>query len=147
MCVLSIKVPIRKKSGNLFNDPRITQNYFSRKKMSNIHCMRCKQGLFVPNTFMGVDWSQRQSCVAVWYLTPLWGYFILPHVGCRCNSLNKKGPKRIIQKKTTTNRRRRRLFYIFPLFPGFNNHSMGEGTFPEYNWNSWIPQLRCLKIR
>ena len=24
MCVLSIKVPIRKKSGNLFNDPRIT---------------------------------------------------------------------------------------------------------------------------
>ena len=26
MCVLSIKVPIRKKSGNLFNDPRITNN-------------------------------------------------------------------------------------------------------------------------
>ena len=23
MCVLSIKVPLRKKSGNLFNDPRI----------------------------------------------------------------------------------------------------------------------------
>ena len=23
MCILSIKVPIRKKSGNLFNDPRI----------------------------------------------------------------------------------------------------------------------------
>ena len=23
MCVLSIKVPIRKKTGNLFNDPRI----------------------------------------------------------------------------------------------------------------------------
>ena len=23
MCVLSVKVPIRKKSGNLFNDPRI----------------------------------------------------------------------------------------------------------------------------
>ena len=23
MCVLSIKVPVRKKSGNLFNDPRI----------------------------------------------------------------------------------------------------------------------------
>ena len=23
MCVLSIKVPIRKKSGNVFNDPRI----------------------------------------------------------------------------------------------------------------------------
>ena len=26
MCVLSIKVPIRKKSGNLFNDPRICKN-------------------------------------------------------------------------------------------------------------------------
>ena len=25
MCVLSIKVPIRKKSGNLFNDPRRSQ--------------------------------------------------------------------------------------------------------------------------
>ena len=27
MCVLSIKVPIRKKSGNLFNDPRIKGIY------------------------------------------------------------------------------------------------------------------------
>ena len=27
MCVLSIKVPIRKKSGNLFNDPRICFKY------------------------------------------------------------------------------------------------------------------------
>ena len=26
MCVLSIKVPIRKKYGNLFNDPRITRS-------------------------------------------------------------------------------------------------------------------------
>ena len=29
MCVLSIKVPIRKKSGNLFNDPHM---YFSTKE-------------------------------------------------------------------------------------------------------------------
>ena len=28
MCVLSIKVPIRKKSGNLFNDPRICRCFF-----------------------------------------------------------------------------------------------------------------------
>ena len=27
MCVLSIKVPPRKKSGNLFNDPRIFMSY------------------------------------------------------------------------------------------------------------------------
>ena len=33
MCVLSIKVPIRKKSGNLFNDPRIwIIKPFKRKK-------------------------------------------------------------------------------------------------------------------
>ena len=55
-------------------------------------------------------------------------------------------PKKIIRKKTATDRRRR-YFFIFPLFPGFNNHSMGEGIFPEYNWNDWIPQSRCLKIR
>ena len=34
MCVLSIKVPIRKKSGNLFNDP-CTQNYFSIQSCIN----------------------------------------------------------------------------------------------------------------
>ena len=34
MCVLSIKVPIRKKSGNLFNDPRIL--------LKNCLCLWCK---------------------------------------------------------------------------------------------------------
>ena len=32
MCVLSIKVPIRKKYGNLFSDRRIYYNIFSIKK-------------------------------------------------------------------------------------------------------------------
>ena len=33
MCVLSIEVPIRKKSGNLFNEPRILEiNWFLYKK-------------------------------------------------------------------------------------------------------------------
>ena len=43
MCVLSIKVPIRKKSGNLFNDPRICTNQNSswRIKLSGI--LRYKQ--------------------------------------------------------------------------------------------------------
>ena len=68
-----------------------------------------------------------------------------PTLASRCNSLNKKGPKKILQKKTVTDRRRSCFFYIFPLFTGFNNHSTGEGVFPEYNWNGWIPQLRCLK--
>ena len=65
----------------------------------------------------------------------------------QCNSLSKKGQNIMIQKKTATDRRRKRSIYIFPLFPGFNNHSMSEGVFPEYSWNGWIPQLRCLKIR
>ena len=33
MCVLSIKVPIRKKSGNLLNDPRIKYIYISRNRV------------------------------------------------------------------------------------------------------------------
>ena len=32
MCVLSIKVPIRKKFGNLFNDPRINVLHFEKKE-------------------------------------------------------------------------------------------------------------------
>ena len=36
MCVLSIKVPIRKKSGNLFNDPRIYRNSKSRLCENNV---------------------------------------------------------------------------------------------------------------
>ena len=38
MCVLSIKVPIRKKSGNLFNDPRI-YNFFEDFKKSLKQCV------------------------------------------------------------------------------------------------------------
>ena len=33
MCVLSIKVPIRKKSGNLFNDPRISIQMYANKRL------------------------------------------------------------------------------------------------------------------
>ena len=36
MCVLSIKVPIRKKSGNLFNDPRMYESYTWRIALANI---------------------------------------------------------------------------------------------------------------
>ena len=42
MCVLSIKVPIRKKSGNLFNDPCIYGNESDCikkiEKLSNAKC-------------------------------------------------------------------------------------------------------------
>ena len=37
MCVLSIKVPIQKKSGNLFNDPRICLCLCIYMSYSHIH--------------------------------------------------------------------------------------------------------------
>ena len=33
----------------------------------------------------------------------------------------------------------------FPLFTGFNNHSMDEGVFPEYIEMVEFPHLRCQK--
>ena len=33
MCVLSLKLPIRKKSGNVFNDPRSTVMFLSARKL------------------------------------------------------------------------------------------------------------------
>ena len=96
----------------------------------------------------GFDWRSRaklccrlisDSVIRLFYFTPRWlvGVTLCP----------RKSKKRNIQKKTVTDRRRRRFFYTFPLFPGFNNHFMSERVFPQYNWNGWIPQLRCLKIR
>ena len=53
MCVLSIKVPIRKKSGNLFNDPRIyiyiyiyiyilnISEFFNELILSLLCCVQC----------------------------------------------------------------------------------------------------------
>ena len=71
-------------------------------------------------------------------------YYFYPTSACWCNSLNKKAPKELYE------RRQRQIgdedvIFIFPLFPGFNNHSMGEGIFPEYNWNGWMLQSRCLE--
>ena len=37
MCVLSIRVPIRKKSGNLFNEPRISLLLIFNKKNLSVH--------------------------------------------------------------------------------------------------------------
>ena len=39
MCVRSIKVPIRKKSGNLFNDPRICICISKRDKDNKYNCI------------------------------------------------------------------------------------------------------------
>ena len=42
MCVLSIKVPIRKMSGNLFNDPRIRYKYFSYMQCA-LNCIEAER--------------------------------------------------------------------------------------------------------
>ena len=52
MCVLSIKVPIRKKSGNLFNDPRIYQTYIILSGWVLWHINPCK--LFNAKSFLYV---------------------------------------------------------------------------------------------
>ena len=97
-------------------------------------------------------WDQvevRASGVTVFFLTPFWGYSIFTP---RCLVDVTPGTRR--PKKELYERRQQQigdkeifLKIFFPLFPGLNNHSMGEGIFPEYNWNSWIPLSRCLKIR
>ena len=54
MCVLSIKVPIRKKSGNLFNDPGIYIyiyiyigfDYFPRLLLPKFHVLKRKVIIF-----------------------------------------------------------------------------------------------------
>ena len=69
-----------------------------------------------------------------------------PTLSSWCNSLNKKAQKELYERWQKQIGDEAVLFY-FPLFPGFNNHSMGKPIFPEYNWNGWIPQSRCLKIR
>ena len=62
-----------------------------------------------------------------------WLFCFTPTLASRCNALPKKVPKRIIQKKRQQQiRDGGRFFYTFPLFTGFNNHSMVEGVFPEY---------------
>ena len=52
MCVLSIKLPIRKKSGNLFNDPRITSlnsGFFLLNRLLYRDCRAQFALLFIQN--------------------------------------------------------------------------------------------------
>ena len=74
-------------------------------------------------------------------------FYFYPTLSCWCNSLNKKAPKKLYERTQQQIWDEDVFCFFFPLFPGFNNHSMGEGIFTEYNWNGWIPQSSCLKIR
>ena len=59
--------------------------------------------------------------------------YFTPTLVSRCNALPKKVPKTIIQKEKTGQIKDEDVSYIyFPLFTGFNNHSVDEGVFPEY---------------
>ena len=73
-----------------------------------------------------------QGCVAVWYLTPYFGYFILPP---RClvgvTPCPRNSQKNYTQESNNRLETKTSLIYL-PLFTGFNNHSMGEGVFPQY---------------
>ena len=58
MCVLSIKVPIRKKSGNLFNDPR---NFLNNAVILNDRKIDFYKGLF--------DWIESWAQISDFCLT------------------------------------------------------------------------------
>ena len=83
-----------------------------------------------------------QGCVAVWYLTPYFGYFILPP---RCLALPKKVPKRIIQKKKQQQIRDEDVSFILSFIHWVQQPLHGWGSFSWIHWNGWTPQLRGQK--
>ena len=85
------------------------------------------------------------SCVAVRYLTPLLGYSILPPRWLvDVTPCPRKSPKELYTRRQLQIGDEG-VSFILSFINGFNNYFMGEGIFPEYNWNGWIPQLRCQK--
>ena len=100
-------------------------------------------------SYYGVKRRSRASCVTVFiwlhsevilFFTPCWLVDVIPWTRKAQKELYERRQQQIGDKDFF-------FFSFFLLFPGFNNHSMGEGIFLEYNWNGWIPQSRCLKIR
>ena len=75
MCVLSIKVPIRKKSGNLFNDPHkfttywvlhtsdLVSNYANLSKW--LHCKICKKLRLLNLISFIIFWTCLQTSVLI----------------------------------------------------------------------------------
>ena len=74
-----------------------------------------------------------QSCVTVRYLTLYFGYFILPPrwlVGV--TPCPRKSQKSYTKEKDSIRKETKTFLLYFPLFTGFNKHSMDEAIFPEY---------------
>ena len=115
--------------------------YFSRFFCPNI--MVCTIKIFLTTCLVGFVWlkvtGKGESCVAVRYLTPYFGYFILPP-RCQVGEMPcpRKSQKNYTKEKTATDKRRRRFFYTFL-------YSLGSTTIPWIHWNGWIPQLKCQK--
>ena len=90
--------------------------------------------------FMGVWLRSRVSYVTVWYLTPFWGYFILPHVVSLVQLLEQTDPKRIKRKKSATDRRRSSFVLYFSFISWIQQPFNRWRNFP------WI-QLKWLNPR
>ena len=77
--------------------------------------------------------GEGQGCVAVWYLTPYFGYFILPPrwlVDVR--PCPRKSQKNYTEEKTATDKRRRRFFYTFFYLLGSTTIPWMREFFSEY---------------
>ena len=80
-----------------------------------------------------------QGCVAVWYLTPYFGYFILPP------RLAQESPKRIIQRKRQQQIRDEDVSFILSFIYWVQQPFHGWWSFSWIHWNGWISQLSCQK--
>ena len=63
MCVLSIKVPIQKKSGNLFNDPRISERHSPNDEYENF------VSTHIEAAAESIPTNQRAKCKVPWEAT------------------------------------------------------------------------------
>ena len=98
---------------------------------------------------MRFEWLRNQglgqACVAVRYLTPYFGYIILPHVDWPAQCLaQRKSQNKYTKEKIETDKRRRRFFYTF-LYLLSSTTIPWIGFFPEYIEMVQSPSLRCQK--
>ena len=61
MCVLSIKVPIQKKSGNLFNDPRMYKKDLALNNLQWLICYKTKPNQTKPSHISTDVWLHYQN--------------------------------------------------------------------------------------
>ena len=103
-------------------------------------CKRVSSGSLKNVTYCGVRQRSGQAVLPFFFLSDsiLRLFYFYPTLPCWSNFLNKKAQKELYERRQQQIGNEDVFFKFFPLFPGFNNHSMGEGIFPEYNRNSWI---------